>query len=71
MGLVATLAVAVFLFYWVSLVQGEKLADRGLVSPEVGTWAANVIVALIGAYLTAREAVSPAWRDPLALRGRR
>jgi lipopolysaccharide export system permease protein len=70
-GLVATLAVAVFLFYWVSLVQGEKLADRGLVSPEIGTWAANVIVALIGGYLTTREAVSPAWRDPLALRGRR
>jgi lipopolysaccharide export system permease protein len=64
-GLVATLAVGVFLFYWVTLVQGEKLADRGLLTPEVGMWAANVIVGLLGVYLTVREAVDPAWRDPL------
>ncbi|MGB3542081.1 LptF/LptG family permease, partial [Rubrivirga sp.] len=32
-GLVATLAVFVFLFYWITLVQGEKLADRGLLPP--------------------------------------
>ncbi len=64
-GLVATLAVGVFLFYWVTLVQGEKLADRGLLSPEVGMWAANAIVGMLGLYLTTREAVDPAWRDPL------
>jgi lipopolysaccharide export system permease protein len=64
-GLVASLAVAVFLFYWVTLVQGEKLADRGLLSPALGMWSANVVAGLIGAYLTTREAVDPAWRDPL------
>jgi lipopolysaccharide export system permease protein len=63
-GLVASLAVAVFLFYWVTLVQGEKLADRGLLSPAIGMWSANVVVGLIGMYLTTREAVDPAWRDP-------
>jgi len=28
-------------------------------------WAANVIVGLLGAYLTAREALDPAWGDPI------
>jgi lipopolysaccharide export system permease protein len=63
-GFVASLAVGVFLFYWVTLVQGEKLADRGLLSPALGMWSANVVVGLIGAYLATREAVDPAWRDP-------
>jgi lipopolysaccharide export system permease protein len=63
-GLVASLAVALFLFYWVTLVQGEKLADRGMLSPAIGMWSANVVVGLIGAYLSTREGVDPAWRDP-------
>ena len=70
-GLVATLAVGVFLFYWVSLVLGEKMADRGTLSPEAGMWAANVIVGVLGAYLVVRETRDPAWRDPVrALAGR-
>ena len=70
-GLVAALAVGVFLFYWVSLVLGEKLADRGTLAPEVGMWAANAIVGVLGAYLVARETRDPAWRDPVrALAGR-
>jgi lipopolysaccharide export system permease protein len=70
-GLVATLAVFVFLFYWISLVQGEKLADRGLLSPVVGMWAANVIIGVLGVYLFLREARDPAWPDPVrALAGR-
>ena len=70
-GLVAALAVFVFLFYWITLVQGEKLADRGLLPPWLGMWAANVIVGVLGIYLVAREARDPAWRDPIrALAGR-
>ena len=70
-GVVATLAVGVFLFYWISLVQGEKLADRGMLPPWLGMWAANVVVGLLGLYLTARETRDPAWRDPVrALAGR-
>ena len=70
-GVVAALAVGVFLFYWFSLVIGEKLADRATLSPEVGMWAANAIVGVLGAYLVAREMRDPAWRDPIrALAGR-
>ena len=70
-GVVATLAVGVFLFYWITLVQGEKLADRGLLPPWLGMWAANVIVGALGLYLVVRETRDPAWRDPVrALAGR-
>ena len=70
-GLVATLAVLLFLVYWITLVQGEKLADRVLLPPWLGMWAANVIIGVVGAYLFAREALDPALPDPLrALAGR-
>ncbi|NNF57060.1 MAG: YjgP/YjgQ family permease [Rhodothermaceae bacterium] len=64
-GLIATLAVVVFLFYWITLVQGEKLADRGMIPPWLGMWAANVIVGLLGLWLARREARDPATRDPI------
>ena len=70
-GVVATLAVATFLFYWVSLVGGEKLADREMLPPWLGMWAANVIFGVLGVYLVVRETRDPAWRDPIrALAGR-
>ncbi|MEO0556560.1 MAG: LptF/LptG family permease [Bacteroidota bacterium] len=70
-GLVATLAVSVFLFYWVTLVVGEKLIDRGFFPPWLGMWVANVLVGALGIYLVIREMRDPAWRDPIrALAGR-
>ena len=70
-GLVAALAVFVFLFYWISLVGGEKLADREMLPPAIGMWAANVIIGALGVYLVVRETRDPAWRDPVqALAGR-
>ena len=64
LGVVGTLAVGIFLFYWITLVQGEKLADRGLLDPWIGMWAANVLIGGLGLYLLAREARDPASRDP-------
>ena len=70
-GLVASLAVFVFLFYWITLVQGEKLADREILPPWLGMWAANAIIGVFGAFLFAREALDPALPDPVrALAGR-
>lgn len=51
-GVASGLSATVFLFYWVTLVQGEKLADRGLLEPWIGMWAANVVVGLAGVVLT-------------------
>ncbi|MEX1055742.1 MAG: LptF/LptG family permease, partial [Rhodothermales bacterium] len=51
LGRAGALAVAVFLFYWVTLVQGEKLADRGFLTPWVGMWAANIVMTILGLWL--------------------
>lgn len=53
-GVAATLSLGFFLLYWSFLIGGEKLADRGLLSPAVGMWAANVLLACVGLYLTVR-----------------
>ncbi len=51
LGTAGALAIGIFLFYWVTLVQGEKLADRGLLPPWVGMWGANIVMALGGLWL--------------------
>lgn len=53
-------AVAVFLFYWMMLVQGEKLSDRGFFPAWAGMWSANVIGALGASLLFWLEARNPA-----------
>lgn len=51
LGAAGIMATCIFLFYWVTLVNGEKLADRGAMTPWVGMWMANVIIAAIGLVL--------------------
>ncbi|MEX0600011.1 MAG: LptF/LptG family permease, partial [Rhodothermales bacterium] len=51
LGAVGALSTGIFLFYWVTLVQGEKLADRGLLTPWVGMWAANIVMVTLGLWL--------------------
>ncbi len=50
-GIGAGLSLAFFLMYWVFLISGEKLADRGIVPPSLAMWAGNVVLILIGAGL--------------------
>lgn len=45
------LALGIFMFYWVTLVQGEKLADRGLLPAWIGMWIANAIMIVVGTWL--------------------
>ena len=51
LGTIGALAMGIFLFYWITLVQGEKLADRELLTPWVGMWAANLVLSLVGVWL--------------------
>jgi len=51
LGAVGGYSLGIFLFYWVTLVQGEKLADRGLLPPWVGMWIANVLMLIVGCWL--------------------
>ncbi len=40
-----------FLIYWISLIGGEDLADRQIISPIIAMWGANIIVGISGLYL--------------------
>jgi lipopolysaccharide export system permease protein len=53
-GIAATLSLGFFVLYWACLIGGEKLADRDFLSPWLGMWAANIIIGLLGLYLTFR-----------------
>ncbi|MGA9117415.1 MAG: LptF/LptG family permease [Bacteroidota bacterium] len=53
-GVAATLSLGFFLLYWACLIGGEKLADRGLLSPALGMWLANILIGLVGVYLSIR-----------------
>ena len=64
-GVAAGLSLGFFLFYWACLIGGEKLADRGLATPFVGMWAANIIIGALGIFLiirSTRETRSFDWR---------
>jgi lipopolysaccharide export system permease protein len=63
-GMAASLSLGFFLLYWAFLIGGEKLADRGFFHPWIGMWAANILLGVLGAYLTlrtARESLTIDW----------
>jgi LPS export ABC transporter permease LptG len=49
-----SLSIAIIVFYWVTINNGEALAAAGRISPAVGMWAANVILLAVGIYLLGR-----------------
>jgi lipopolysaccharide export system permease protein len=53
-GVAATLSMGFFLLYWAFLIGGEKLADRDAVSPFWGMWSANILLGIVGVFLTIR-----------------
>jgi lipopolysaccharide export system permease protein len=55
-GMGAGLSLGFFLFYWACLIGGEKLADRGELSPFWGMWIANIILGIMGVVLVWRTA---------------
>ncbi len=55
-GVGAGLSLGFFLFYWAFLIGGEKLADRTVLSPFWGMWAANIVLGVVGIVFTMRAA---------------
>ncbi len=53
-GVATGISLGFFLLYWACLIGGEKLADRGFVTPFWGMWGANIILFPAGIYLTIR-----------------
>ena len=40
--------VGVFLLYYLCLVGGEKMSDRGLLNPALGMWSADILLTALG-----------------------
>ncbi len=47
-GVSITLALAVFLLYYLCIAGGEKLSDRGLLDPALAMWMGNIILTTLG-----------------------
>ena len=52
--LVIGVSLAVFALYYVGLIGGEELADRGILSPFWAMWATNVLFTVVGLLLLSR-----------------
>ncbi|MDE2722141.1 MAG: LptF/LptG family permease [Gemmatimonadota bacterium] len=50
----AAISIGFFLAWWIFLIGGEKLADRGVLMPWFAMWIPNVLTALVGVVLSAR-----------------
>jgi lipopolysaccharide export system permease protein len=64
MNMAIGLSLLFFLVYYVCLIGGEKLADRGLVSPFLSMWAPNIIFLVMSVVLlrkAAREQSMKGW----------
>ena len=44
-----------FLVYYMASLGGEKLGDRGFISPALGMWGINVILGIWGLFLVLRR----------------
>ncbi len=55
LGVSAGFSIVFFLVYWIFLISGEDLAERGYVSPGVAMWAPNVLFAALGLFLIWRQ----------------
>jgi lipopolysaccharide export system permease protein len=51
MGMAIAVSIFLFVIYWAFLIGGEDLADRGMVSPFIAMWGANIFLGILGLYL--------------------
>ncbi len=51
-GVSAVIALGFYVLYWACLVVGEKLADRDILPPSIAMWLGDIVVGMLGIYLT-------------------
>lgn len=51
-GISAAISLGFYVLYWASLIGGEKLADRGYMDPALAMWLGNILIAIIGVFVT-------------------
>lgn len=50
-GIAALSSAVILTIYFIAIIQGEKFADRGIISPFMGMWGINILYFIIGSYL--------------------
>ncbi len=50
-GISAAISLGFYVFYWACLIGGEKLADRGFISPFLSMWLGNFVLGILGILL--------------------
>lgn len=53
-GLTIGVSLGVFAIYYIGLLAGEALSDRGIVDPALAMWTTNFLLGAVGVYLTAK-----------------
>jgi lipopolysaccharide export system permease protein len=66
LGVNVVISAILFTYYWITIIQGEKLADRLIVSPFMGMWFGNITLGILGIILlirvTSEKRLSDMWR---------
>lgn len=57
-GYAALIGTGFLTFYWISIIQGEKMADRMFISPLWSMWFSNAVLLVAGGYLVIRLCTS-------------
>jgi len=45
-------AIGMFFIYWAMLIAGEELADRGMLDPIWAMWSPNILMAVVGLWIS-------------------
>ena len=53
-GVGASMSLLFFVLYWMLMISGEKIAERGILDPFLSMWLANIVMASIGIALVVR-----------------
>ena len=53
-GVGAAMSLLFFVLYWMLMISGEKIAERGVLDPFLSMWLANIVMACIGIALVVR-----------------
>ena len=53
-GVGAGISLLFFVLYWMLMISGEKIAERGILDPMISMWLANAVMAAVGIALMVR-----------------
>lgn len=66
LGFHTVLSTLLFTYYWITIIQGEKLADRLFIPAFVGMWFGNITLAIVGLLLLYKLTTERRFRDLLS-----